>query len=1053
MRKIFENFYKCSVIAIIATFVGMSFTDAAVTPRQTNANKAAAARVPNRIATSAPKKSATTTPEPEPEPVVVTEPEPEPEKPIVVDNKASMFQDVLSEIGASTTDRAAQERADMIRRQREQLMQQDAQSTAGTTNMGSANACDAGLRQCMMEKCGDGFTKCANDSTVIWNTKIDSCRNKTKCSAHEYTLLAPEILADRDLNVQLSHYDAVIKCGNNYNKCIFGECGTTLEKCLSKKDGDAAISKCATIANECKSMDNGLASRTMNVFGDLRKIASARVPKDEKRLYELRDLMRAQCNRLGAAFDERTLDCVYTVSFFAGEDRTLMASKKLYPAQSFQCNPNWFGIDITTFRENAYRLTRSQRSASSAMLGAGVGTAAGLIASGAIDRAIKTQRTEKAVKEECESHTGYKWNGKDCVDKDGNPIKPGDDGNNNNNGNNPNSDGNENQDGQNKGLSAPINITITDMQNNPIEGGQIGCDAGEEWDEYAEALFAVSNSKGLATLTLPNGLSEDTECIIRGDPYCGDSKQMTIKQLRTQTEPIKLECQPQNADEHGCNTETQEWSEEQQKCVRSRKQIEKDCNTNGFEYDAEKNTCKPCPNDEQHELTTDNRCVMKQNTVNDMMANIVCNRKKESECTGKCKWQDGKCIANTENTSTPTSAPNSARMASANTQNDNCATFCGNFEPSDAVLEPAEWTRPHTAQPNKCITDSACIQKIQTKCNKLLNQEQPNGTITAVDVWTQQNGNYYYYACRPTFNVQIQNTPECTNICNDVAGQLTYKTGAKSIPSGTTQKPECLQSCQSKLKLACLSWEGVSWCDISSNESGCEKYEIGSKQTTFEISGNNYKCKFVRRFSEAETQRQKDAQEQQPRKIECIRGDLGTWDSNSNSCTCNYPGMKYDGTHCVCEGSTWKDRSAVPTKKRGYQLYEIEIACSQAGGSRDYYNDHGCECPTGSKYWCEAEGGKWRPLKQTCDCKVGVWDVAAKRCTSDTCANDCKKFAKDLTSKNNYRRQVTKGQSQNCWKLCGDIMAKQCQQINNNFDVDLTCDNTAQACVYQCVQK
>lgn len=780
MRKIFENFYKCSVIAIIATFVGMSFTDAAVTPRQTNANKAAAARVPNRIATSAPKKSATTTPEPEPEPepVVVTEPEPEPEKPIVVDNKASMFQDVLSEIGASTTDRAAQERADMIRRQREQLMQQDAQSTAGTTNMGSANACDAGLRQCMMEKCGDGFTKCANDSTIIWNTKIDSCRNKTKCSAHEYTLLAPEILADRDLNVQLSHYDAVIKCGNNYNKCIFGECGTTLEKCLSKKDGDAAISKCATIANECKSMDNGLASRVMSVFGDLRKIASARVPKDEKRLYELRDLMRAQCNRLGAAFDERTLDCVYTVSFFAGEDRTLMASKKLYPAQSFQCNPNWFGIDITTFRENAYRLTRAQRSASSAMLGAGVGTAAGLIASGAIDRAIKTQRTEKAVKEECESHTGYKWNGKDCVDKDGNPIKPGDDGNNNNNGNNPNSDGNENQDEQNKGLSAPINITITDMQNNPIEGGQIGCVAGEEWDEYLEALFARSNSKGLATLTLPNGLSEDTECIIRGDPYCGDSKQMTIKQLRTQTEPIKLDCPVhlnsdcqricQGAKEHinsdrtpteatgfggeyafgmsendvlamhkhtkecllGCQSELSALCTEKLKGTPQ-------CNGASCSLDWLVDTATLKVDDNGHYYCNRHFAKSSQVDIKDTK------QKQEAEKPKKEKQEEEKSQKDTQKKA-----------------NDKCKKFCNGFNPSDNIVT---WF-PEKARTlydeyitNDCILDNICYQKIQEKCKTLIGKDVHGVSGTKVDeAWAhdiKEKNKGYYYGCSIRFKM------------------------------------------------------------------------------------------------------------------------------------------------------------------------------------------------------------------------------------------------------------------------------------------------------------
>ena len=432
----------CSIIAFAMVAFALS-AHAAVTARPTAANNAAAARAQNRTTARVPttnvSTSVATTPEIEPEPEEIAAPDPEPEVPIIVDNKTSMFEDVISELGALESDMSNDERAAAIRRQRALLDTPYEESTAGTANMGRAGACDAELRKCMMEKCGNDFTKCANDSTTIWGQKIELCRAKTECTAHDYALIAPEILADRDINVRMQHYDSVINCGNRYNNCIFTQCGTTLNKCLAKKDGDNAISKCATIANECKSMDNGLAARAMTVFGDLRKIATAQVQKDEARLYELRDLIRNQCNRFGAMFDERTLDCVYTVNFFAGEDRTLMASKKLYSGDTFQCNANWFGIDITTYIENAQRLTRSQTSASAAALGAGIGTAAGLVSSGATGRAIKTQNAEKAVKaaqneKQC-STAGGTWSGKKCIDANGNEMKFDENGNvvNNNN--------------------------------------------------------------------------------------------------------------------------------------------------------------------------------------------------------------------------------------------------------------------------------------------------------------------------------------------------------------------------------------------------------------------------------------------------------------------------------------------------------------------------------------------------------------------------------------------------------------------------------------------
>lgn len=328
----------------------------------------------------------------------------------VVNNKTSQFNDVLSEMGANATDSSNAALAETIRRQRALLDAAGDTGAAATggTNITTANACDAALRKCMSERCGADFTKCASDSTTVWGNKMDACRRNTKCTGHEYTLLAPEILADRNAAIELSYYNSVVNCGNRYNNCVFGICGKSLENCLSKSAGDSAIAKCKSIADECREQDSGLATRVMGVFGDRRNIAATEAQKQEKRLYELRDLMRTQCTRFGAMFDERTLDCVYTVNFFAGADNTLMASKKLYSDDTFQCTPDWFGVDITTYMENAQRLTRSQTSASAAAMGAGLGTAASLWTSGAVTRAMDTQNAEKQAKEKCTA-VGGEW--------------------------------------------------------------------------------------------------------------------------------------------------------------------------------------------------------------------------------------------------------------------------------------------------------------------------------------------------------------------------------------------------------------------------------------------------------------------------------------------------------------------------------------------------------------------------------------------------------------------------------------------------------------------
>ncbi len=393
MKKVFGIFYKNSVMAIAMVLVVSAYSHAAVVSRPTAANNAAAARAQNRMTARTP--TMTTQPTATTATPTATEPEPEsaPEQIIKVDNKSSMFTSVMDEFSASSgTDRSEQQRAEMIQHQIE--LYNMSSNNSNSSNTYSAPACNDALRGCMAEKCGDDFTKCANDSTTIWAQKMSACRAKTQCTAHEYNLIAPEIMADRDTNVRTKEYRYIKQCGTDYNKCIFNQCGDMMENCLAKKDEDNAISKCESFARTCREQDSGLAARAREVFGDLRIIATDQAKRDEAYLYELRKKMGDTCARFGAVFDERTLDCVYTVNFFAGEDRTLMASKKLFSDKSFQCTPDWFGIDITTFKENAYRLTRAQTSASAGALGGGIGMVAGMASSGGLTRALDTYNSQ-----------------------------------------------------------------------------------------------------------------------------------------------------------------------------------------------------------------------------------------------------------------------------------------------------------------------------------------------------------------------------------------------------------------------------------------------------------------------------------------------------------------------------------------------------------------------------------------------------------------------------------------------------------------------------------
>lgn len=347
-------------------------------------------------------------------------------------NKSKKF-DAVATSASTTSSKSASgnNMAEMIRKERAAFAAKDAMNAAAEQAqkaLSGLNLCDLGLRDCMKKTCGDGFIKCALDGDTDFGAKINKCKRDLPCSGKEVNLFSTEIKADRDLSVQIASYNAVIDCANLYNTCIISECGTTFDKCLGKSAENAALNKCKDIATKCKEYDSGLPARAGKVIAGLRQNAEINIKKDEQRLYDLRELMQNACKKLGASFDERSFDCVYTVEFFAGEDNPDIpkASRKLYAGDMFTCTQEYFGIDVTTYRENALRETRAQKAASSAMLGAGAGVAAGAIASGAIGRAIETDKAKKEVNEaekekskvECENANNYWVNNKECVKPD-----------------------------------------------------------------------------------------------------------------------------------------------------------------------------------------------------------------------------------------------------------------------------------------------------------------------------------------------------------------------------------------------------------------------------------------------------------------------------------------------------------------------------------------------------------------------------------------------------------------------------------------------------------
>jgi len=142
--------------------------------------------------------------------------------------------------------------------------------------------------------------------------------------------------------------------------------------------------------------------RTQQVFGYIRSEATKQAATLEKELYALRDAMQKECLLSRGRFDTRSFDCVYTVEFWTNQNEELPMASRIIPANSeFMCTPDWFGVNVTNYQENATRFNTASVGASNAAMGSALGTAIGAVTSGGVSRAIETHKAKKDLQKEC----------------------------------------------------------------------------------------------------------------------------------------------------------------------------------------------------------------------------------------------------------------------------------------------------------------------------------------------------------------------------------------------------------------------------------------------------------------------------------------------------------------------------------------------------------------------------------------------------------------------------------------------------------------------------
>lgn len=323
-------------------------------------------------------------------------PEPEPEPAAAADSNFARQMESITAAPAVDTRAEARERIEA----REQ-----AEAAAVAFNRGIAAAakskCETELTKCVIEDCGADMQKCSNDADALWSARFQRCRTKVDCTGAELSVYGDIIKEDIRVDAKIALAQKVVEGNNAYSRCLQQQCGadsTSLIEgrvgfngCMTQVKINNAINACKGVYEKYREYDSGLQQRFTGVMGLLRSEKEKNIAVLQKELDTIMPQMRTLCTQTGAMFDERSAECVFT-AMLSVEDpnngrRYTAGNKKIMPGSEYQCSDRWFGVDVTQYLINSAHLTATQRAASSAFMGAGVGVGLSALTRGLSDKA------------------------------------------------------------------------------------------------------------------------------------------------------------------------------------------------------------------------------------------------------------------------------------------------------------------------------------------------------------------------------------------------------------------------------------------------------------------------------------------------------------------------------------------------------------------------------------------------------------------------------------------------------------------------------------------